>query len=71
MSKKKKVQATTLVPSHVGIPANRVVMVDDEGRYLFPGKDVISKHKSRHAKVKGKDLSSPLLQLEKGKGSRV
>lgn len=30
-----------IVPSHVGIPADRVVMVDDEDKYFVEGKEII------------------------------
>lgn len=31
----------TIIPSHVGIPAERVVMVDDNDKYFMDGKDVV------------------------------
>ncbi len=49
-----KGNAAIIVPSHVGIPANRVVIVDDEDKYFVDGKDFIF---NRNPKISTKETA--------------
>ncbi len=49
-----KGNAAIIVPSHVGIPSNRVVMVDDEDKYFIEGKDIIF---NRNPKISTKETA--------------